>query len=436
MTNAVTENPVETVQHNHNPDATAIQVAKARLEMKMKAAASHNKPVQIYSEVISKVGSNDVKARIPNEEVCKKAIRREKIRNYPKVPTSLAEFVIEGRWSTTGAEVKERFLLYDNNREGMRIVIFSSDAAIEKLGTATEWVMDVTFSMAPPLFEQVCIIRIPLSTSHISVVSTLLERKNKETYEEMLSVLLRECEHRGIFPEPEYIMVDFEQAVHQAITTTFDGEVSPRGCFYHLTQATWRKLQSIGLQQYYRENEEFQKFVGMMDGLAFLPVADVKDGLAYLSTIVPDDGLELLEYFDATYVNGSYRRVRSRQGVTRLKRVAPLFPPAMWNVHNATLNDGARTNNACEAWNHKYFHMIGHHHPSVWRTIESFQRENAAVSVLLQQDAVGQRPAKRIRRKYDQLQLRLKNLCLDYINNRKNIREFLEGLGYNMRILK
>ncbi|XP_076054433.1 uncharacterized protein LOC143033115 [Oratosquilla oratoria] len=172
----------------------------------------------------------------------------------------------------------------------MRIVIFSSDAAIEKLGTTRESFMDGTFSMAPLLFEQVYIIRVPLSTSHISVVYALLERKNKETYEEMLSVLLRKCEHRGIFPEPEHIMVDFEQAVHQAITTTFDGEVSPRGCSYHLTQATWRKLQSIGLQQYYHENEEFQKFVGMMNGLAFLPVTDVKDGLANLLTIVPDDG--------------------------------------------------------------------------------------------------------------------------------------------------
>jgi hypothetical protein len=31
-----------------------------------------------------------------------------------------------------------------------------------------------------------------------------------------------------------------------------------------------------------------------------------------------------------------------------------MFPPAIWNVHDATVNGDARTNNMREGWNNKY----------------------------------------------------------------------------------
>jgi len=37
-----------------------------------------------------------------------------------------------------------------------------------------------------------------------------------------------------------------------------------------------------------------------MNGLAFLPVGDVKDGMAYLKNIVPEETEMLLNYFDSS----------------------------------------------------------------------------------------------------------------------------------------
>ncbi|KAH3741657.1 hypothetical protein DPMN_048382 [Dreissena polymorpha] len=45
----------------------------------------------------------------------------------------------------------------------------------------------------------------------------------------------------------------------------------------------------------------------MLDGLAFLPVADVKEGMQVLQESIPDGLESLFEYFDSTYVNGTYR---------------------------------------------------------------------------------------------------------------------------------
>ena len=54
--------------------------------------------------------------------------------------------------------------------------------------------------------------------------------------------------------------------------------------------------------------------------------------------------------FDTIYVSGSARRVHGpitshRIQPLRIRRTPPLFPPSVWNVHDATLNGNDRTNN-------------------------------------------------------------------------------------------
>ena len=138
-----------------------------------------------------------------------------------------------------------------------------------------------------------------------------------------------------------------------------------------------------------------------MDGLAFLPVPDLTNGIHLLRTLCPDDppeAAELLDYFDSTYISGRLRQQNPAQNQAVrlvLTRSPPMFPPAIWNVHDATFNGDARTNNMCEGWNNNYFNLVGHAHPSIWRVIEWCQKEEATVHTIIQQDAVGNPPAKR-----------------------------------------
>ena len=121
----------------------------------------------------------------------------------------------------------------------------------------------------------------------------------------------------------------------------------------------------------------------MLDGLAFLPVDQVQHGIRHLRTIVPDvvesDKLEsLLDYFDSTYVSGTARRIQPPGGTEtsiRIRRIPALFPPAIWNVHQATLDGADRTNNQCESWNSSFCHLLGYtKHPSLFVLIEALQR--------------------------------------------------------------
>ena len=126
----------------------------------------------------------------------------------------------------------------------------------------------------------------------------------------------------------------------------------------------------------------------MLDGLAFMPVADLQDRLAYLRQHIPDDVAELqqlLAYFDAAYVSGVLRRVPntdSRRLLLHARRTPPLFPPTVWNVHEATLANRERTNNVglCEGLNHAFANMVRHRHPSLWVLLGALQQDQALVA--------------------------------------------------------
>ena len=48
----------------------------------------------------------------------------------------------------------------------------------------------------------------------------------------------------------------------------------------------------------------------MLDGLAFLLITDVPEGMTFLKGHTPEGAEPLLEYFDDTYVTGSFWHVQ------------------------------------------------------------------------------------------------------------------------------
>ena len=92
----------------------------------------------------------------------------------------------------------------------------------------------------------------------------------------------------------------------------------------------------------YKNDDDFRLFCGMMDGLAFLPVPYFTNGIHLLRTLCPDDPpetAELLDCFASTYISGRLRQQNPAQNKAVclvLTRSPPMFPPAIWNVHDAT----------------------------------------------------------------------------------------------------
>jgi len=173
----------------------------------------------------------------------------------------------------------------------------------------------------------------------------------------------------------------------------------------------------------------------MLDGLAFLPVCDVTAGLQHLRDIMPTSAVPLVDYFDATYVNGSCRPSPADSTTTTevRRRVRPRFPPEMWNVHQLTLEHNDRTNNSAEAWNRRFESMLGHSHPSIWSIIEMLRADAAEAATMLAKHENGNLSHKRRRPGTEVTQRRLATLCQEYMSKERTMAQFLVAVAHHIR---
>jgi len=101
--------------------------------------------------------------------------------------------------------------------------------------------------MSPPVFGhgQLYAIRAPLDSTYVTCVYALLAGKSQSEYEEMLRAVIHACHQFGFTPDVSVVMTDFEIAVMRATTDVLGSHVQHVGCFYHLTQSTWRKVDFV-----------------------------------------------------------------------------------------------------------------------------------------------------------------------------------------------
>lgn len=300
------------------------------------------------------------------------------------------------------------------------------------LASSNTWYADGNFGLAPKNFLQLYVIRIGKYNEFFTVLFCLLEKKTQSIYEIMFHAILSVCEKNNLFPDPLYLKVDFEKALINAAKNVLGEHLTINGCFYHLCQSTHRKLAELGLKKRYQDDDNFNNFCGMLDGLAFLPLTRLNEGIEYLKLNIPLGAEDLFNYFDETYVSGTLRRV-NKQNVSSLtvRRFPAIFPPETWNVHQTTIQNNQRTNNVCESWNNRFRHLVGVQHPSIWTLINKIKNELSADRAKLALQTVGESKTKCSKSKT--AQKRLKTLCERLNSNEIEVDMFLKKISFNLR---
>ena len=133
--------------------------------------------------------------------------------------------------------------------------------------------MDGNFAMAPNLFRngQLYVIMSQANSGVvIPEVFALLQRKTQASYEYLFSTISEHCLRLGFLANPRNIMIDFEYSTMQAIESIFGIGVIVKGCFFHLCQSTYRKLQELGLVREYDTNADFKHVVKLILWLSYL----------------------------------------------------------------------------------------------------------------------------------------------------------------------
>ena len=106
-----------------------MKIVKAKNKLKQKAIDSREKPANILSEVLEEA-DDATKANFPQDATAKKLIRRQRDPEFPPVPATLADLVIndDSPWALTGGDGQQRFKFYDNGPDtNCRIIAYSSD---------------------------------------------------------------------------------------------------------------------------------------------------------------------------------------------------------------------------------------------------------------------------------------------------------------------
>lgn len=103
----------------------------------------------------------------------------------------------------------------------------------------------------------------------------------------------------------------------------------------------------------------------MIEALAFLPLHLVEERIICLKNKLPENRMDLLDYFDAYYVNDIHRRIGNDEIIIRYRKQPLMYPPALWNVNKTILNDCHRTDNIVQGWNNSFTKLAGQKRPII-----------------------------------------------------------------------
>ena len=110
-------------------------------------------------------------------------------------------------------------------------------------------------------------------------VYALLSSKQKETYEDLLGLVVELIEvELNKTPLPNYVLSDFELSFTKAVKKLFPN-TQIFGCSFHLDQMMRRRVQKHGSQSNLSQakNVNLRSDLHSLTALAFVPVADVSD---------------------------------------------------------------------------------------------------------------------------------------------------------------
>ena len=179
-------------------------------------------------------------------------------------------------------------------------MIFGTDQTVQRLANSREWYYDGTFSVWPQIFFQFYTIHIRNNSKTIPCIFGLLPSKTKITYDRFFSEIRNHVIAAG--NEPNTIICDVKLATINSASASFpNADIS--GYFFCMYSNIWKKIQSLGLQAQYNNDQEFALHLQIIHALAFIPPNDVlmylKDWLDLIRNQYGDATDGVLDYFKA-----------------------------------------------------------------------------------------------------------------------------------------
>ena len=402
-------------QHSHSPDMSRVEMLRGYNNLKEVAKNSETSTRNLLANSVQNMSAESI-VKLPKLASVKRTIRNCKstAEEYFGNPSCCAEVIIPNtlKFSHKG----DNFLLFDSGEGDVhRLILFGTPNFLSILKESPNWFCDGTFKVVPEHFFQIYTIHAEKDGYIFPCVYGLLEAKNERTYDQMNLKLLE------LEPElnPKSIMMDFEKAAMNFFENHFNASVS--GCFFHLAQSVYRKIQAEGLTTRYQQDKEFALKLKMLPCLAFVPENDVIDSFNMIMEEYPQSAMGVAKYFENTYIG---------KKLPNNSRRTPPFPIRVWNMYMRIINRQARTNNSVEGWHNAFGSGISHSHPSLPKLLKHLKREQSLQEAVYSKWEGGEH--KEISKLSLKREERILTLVAAYSN--RNLLDYLRGVAYNINI--
>ncbi|XP_051157418.1 uncharacterized protein LOC127279226 [Leptopilina boulardi] len=169
---------------------------------------------------------------------------------------------------------------------------------------------DRSFDYATAFYKHIFTLHGFFNGHYIPLAFCLLPNKRETTYIDCFKKLCMLCEENGFHLNPSALVVDFEVAIHNSIKTVWPSSTII-GCYFHLSQSWFRKIQELGLVVDYKNNDSaIGEWLRVCFGLMFLDPQEVKHCFTFdlLSCIPLDDRvIKFADYLTSNYIRDEAR---------------------------------------------------------------------------------------------------------------------------------
>lgn len=352
--------------HNHDLNSATLSRQIITCSAKRKATEDlAEKPSKIISSAIKENSSELGNLTIKDLTLIRNSVYYNRRKVQPQLPKNIEDVFGALELLDIKTIKKEPFLLIADIIN--KIVVFSCETNLRVLCNSPKVYMDGTFKYCCKYFYQLFTIHILQNGHYIPLVFVLLPNKETRTYATMLKLIQTKCSELNLIFKPKFVVVDFEKAIHNAISNIWPDAII-QGCKFHLTQAWYRKILNLGLSKEYKDCEsETGKWLKYLFGLPYLNPTEVGDAFVFdFVEIQPKDDRisKLSDYLVDTYLNEDSD-----------------FPPSMWAAASASAE---RTTNACESFHAHFNESFYNKHPHIFQFLEVLGRFQTNTYIAIQ----------------------------------------------------
>ena len=264
-------------QHNHpieggaglKAKVKAIAIAKARTDFLTPAS-------QLVDSALKEVGP-DPREILPNLNYLIRCVNRVREKYRPKHPRTL-DFILDLD------NVPENFIREDISANGQRYLILCSDKQLELLANAKVIYFDATFKSAKEPFKQLASIHSFIKSEgkmkQVPLAFIIMSRRQTVDYTTVLEAIFKLLPTKSKVKE---VVLDFERAMWSAFKKVLPANAKLHGCWFHWSQAMYRKIKDAKLRRQYAKQGAIRTFLKMLMALPHLPAEHIPEAFNCLN---------------------------------------------------------------------------------------------------------------------------------------------------------